>query len=286
MFKIGNLVAQKPGPRLKKRHGRKLRAIKPDRKDELFYKSQLLDLVRRLEEFTRKELIPELQRVEPYRHIGDSVSVRDMSMVEDIRRFIQRMARSFGDISGLAARLSQAAVARSLGSVDGKLSAAIKKSIGIDIRGFLTGSGPIQDVVRMYTKANLDLIKSIPEQYFEKLEKALVKNMESGARFEKLISEVERIGGVTESRAALIARDQTSKMNGAFNEVRQRSLGIESYEWQTSGDERVRDEHVENDGKVFRWDSPPKTGHPGEDIQCRCVAIPIFNLDQEEDLLR
>ena len=73
--------------------------------------------------------------------------------------------------------------------------------------------------------------------------------------------EVERIGDVTESRAKLIARDQTSKMNGAFNEARQTSLGIDRYVWQTSGDERVREEHQANDGQVFSWNDPPATGH-------------------------
>lgn len=87
------------------------------------------------------------------------------------------------------------------------------------------------------------------------------------------------------SRAKLIARDQTSKMNGAFNQARQTSLGIDRYVWQTSGDERVREEHQANDGQVFSWNDPPATGHPGEDINCRCVAVPYFDLDSEEELL-
>lgn len=282
MLKLGHLVAQKQGPRLKRRHARRLRAIKPDRKDELFYKSQLLELVRRLDAFAQKELIPELRRLETYRNMTRDSMVRDMDISGEVKRYIERMARSFGDIGGMASRLAQAAVARSQEAVDSKLVAAIKASVGIDVRGFLTRSGPIQNAVQAYTKTNIDLITSIPKQYFEKLENSIVKNMEAGMRFENLVDEVKRIGNVAESRATLIARDQTSKMNGAFNEVRQRSLGIDSYEWQTSGDERVREEHVHNDGKVFRWDSPPPTGHPGEDIQCRCVAIPIFNLDEEE----
>jgi SPP1 gp7 family putative phage head morphogenesis protein len=157
--------------------------------------------------------------------------------------------------------------------------------VGVDISPVLTKSGPILDAMRAATKDNIDLITSIPEQYFEKLGDAVGKNMERGMRFEDLAKEIERIGDVTESRAKLIARDQTSKMNGAFNKARQTSLGIDRYVWQTSSDERVRPEHDSNNGEIFRWDRPPATGHPGHDVNCRCVAIPYFDLDKEEELL-
>ena len=37
----------------------------------------------------------------------------------------------------------------------------------------------------------------------------------------------------------------------------------------------VRPSHAENDGKIFSWDTPPATGHPGEDHNCRCTAVPL-----------
>jgi hypothetical protein len=30
------------------------------------------------------------------------------------------------------------------------------------------------------------------------------------------------------------------------------------------------------------WDSPPETGHPGEDYNCRCIARPVRARSQEE----
>ncbi|ODR99451.1 hypothetical protein AUC68_05655 [Methyloceanibacter methanicus] len=44
------------------------------------------------------------------------------------------------------------------------------------------------------------------------------------------------------------------------------------YIWRTRGDGRVRPSHAANDGKIFAWDDPPPTGHPGEDYGCRCRA--------------
>lgn len=46
------------------------------------------------------------------------------------------------------------------------------------------------------------------------------------------------------------------------------------YIWRTRGDERVRSSHAANNGKIFAWDTPPDTGHPGEDYGCRCWAEP------------
>ena len=119
----------------------------------------------------------------------------------------------------------------------------------------------------MATKANVALITSIPEQYFEKLEKAVTENFVQGVRYEHLQSVVERIADVTESRAKLIARDQTSKMNSAFNKERQTSVGIQKYEWQTMEDERVCDECGPLDGltrEQIEDEEPPI--HP----RCRC----------------
>lgn len=46
------------------------------------------------------------------------------------------------------------------------------------------------------------------------------------------------------------------------------------YVWRTSGDNKVRSSHAANNGKIFAWDNPPETGHPGEDYGCRCTAEP------------
>ncbi len=46
------------------------------------------------------------------------------------------------------------------------------------------------------------------------------------------------------------------------------------YIWRTRSDGKVRPSHAANHGKIFAWDSPPPTGHPGEDYGCRCTAEP------------
>ena len=64
---------------------------------------------------------------------------------------------------------------------------------------------------------------------------------------------------------------------------RQLDSGVVEYTWTTSDDVRVCEACAENNGKVFRWDSPhPVTGHPGEgkccsNGHCRCHAIPVLD---------
>jgi SPP1 gp7 family putative phage head morphogenesis protein len=128
---------------------------------------------------------------------------------------------------------------------------------------------------KLFVHRNTQLITSIPKKYLDQVQDIVLHNFQRGRRAEDFQDEVEERFGVAESRAALIARDQVSKLNGALTQERQESIGIDGYFWRTSEDERVRPTHVAHDGKRFQWeDPPPDTGHPGEDINCRCHADP------------
>jgi SPP1 gp7 family putative phage head morphogenesis protein len=91
----------------------------------------------------------------------------------------------------------------------------------------------------------------------------------------------ERVG-VSQSRAVLIARDQTLKLNSNIIQHRQRAAGISQYRWSGTLDERERPIHRELEGSIQDWDAPPETNedgdtnHPGEDIHCRCVPAPYL----------
>ena len=56
------------------------------------------------------------------------------------------------------------------------------------------------------------------------------------------------------------------------------------YIWRTAGDGKVRRSHAANNGKIFSWNNPPPTGHPGETYGCRCwaEAYKPETLDTEE----
>lgn len=155
---------------------------------------------------------------------------------------------------------------------------AMEGAIGINLQTIVQNEG-LEDILVATTRENVALIRSIPEEYFKKIETVVFTGTTRSNAAGSMIKQIQKIGKVTANRAKLIARDQTSKLNAALTQQRSENLGVEEYIWRTAGDERVRETHRSKNGKVFRWDNPPKdTGHPGQDIQCRCVAQPIIKV--------
>jgi SPP1 gp7 family putative phage head morphogenesis protein len=127
----------------------------------------------------------------------------------------------------------------------------------------------------------LSKIKSLHRVQIDDFKHVLDDALERGVHVNNLRKTIQERYEVTRSKAALLARDQTLKLNGQITRVRQTSAGVERYRWISSRDERVRPAHKALHGTVQRWDTPPvvdpktgRTAHPGEDYQCRCVPVP------------
>lgn len=261
---------------MRSRVGRKLQAVRPSKAAEMWYRAALLMIVDHLIR-AGAEVANELRSAWPI--VNDSPP--------DLDAIIARAARKFGNIHVTAKRLADIAALRNLDEVDERLAKAIRTSVGVDVAGVLTKHGKIAEAMRSATQENVDLIVSIPAQYLDKVRAAVQVNYAEGLRWEALVERIQEIGDVTKSRAKLIARDQTAKLNSSFNEARQTGLGITRYRWSGSLDRRERPSHVRMEGKICRWDSPPVVDgehvHPGMAIQCRCVATPMVDIDQIPD---
>ena len=166
-----------------------------------------------------------------------------------------------------------------------RLIKSFNTALGIDIKHLLTDT-QINMFMTRKIRENVDLIKTIPRRMHDGLSKRLQDELREAPfnrkRITGLIREEYKSTGYNLRR---LARDQTTKTIGGLTEIRQRQMSIEGYQWNTSNDDRVRETHVSNDGLFFRWDSPPvETGHPGADIMCRCVALPVVSLRDRERL--
>ena len=144
-----------------------------------------------------------------------------------------------------------------------------------------------------FTRFNVSLIKSIPEEHLRRVESIISVGVQRGRLAKDIATDVAEKFDIPLNRAKLIARDQTAKFNSSLTRIRQTDLGISQYIWHTAGDERVRGNpdglypkadpsHWDRDGKVFDWNAPPEDGHPGEPINCRCQAIAVVE-PQEPD---
>ena len=123
---------------------------------------------------------------------------------------------------------------------------------------------------------NTLLIKNITEEIRIKIFDELRKDPTG---IEPVFSRIKQSTGFADARARLIARDQTAKLNSELSGLRHKAAGFTRYTWATSGDERVRAEHADLDGNIYQYDEPTDEQDglpPGQPIQCRCIAEPIF----------
>lgn len=145
----------------------------------------------------------------------------------------------------------------------------------------------VEKILADAQERNVRLVEDANRAYSKQVRDVFTDPENFGRSVDALKRELFDRGGVSDSRAELIARDQTLKTNAEINGARQESAGIERYIWSTSLDERVRGNpagrwpdaeisHYDLEGKIFSWDDPPEPGHPGEDYQCRCVALPYI----------
>lgn len=147
----------------------------------------------------------------------------------------------------------------------------VRAAFGVDI---LQGEPQLATLLSAWEQENVALIKSLPTNMVEQLRGEFSRAFTSGTSLRGLTEIVQDRTGVAYSRAELIARDQIGRLNGQLSEMRQKSVGVESYIWRTSADERVRPTHRVRDGKTYRWGAGGIK--PGSEIRCRCLAESIW----------
>lgn len=170
-------------------------------------------------------------------------------------------------LTGFANRVDASATTRT--------NTVISRIAKISVNTLPSGK-PAKAINAAFVRENVKLIKSIDARYFDDIAKVVRESLAAGEGADALSKKLQRRFQVSDSRADRIARDQTQKQNANITQSRQEDLGITKYEWLTSEDEKVREEHAARNGRVFLWSRPPPDGHPGIPIECRCVPLPVL----------
>lgn len=217
----------------------------------------------------------------------------DASLEAQARILTNAMARKFqAFFDTLAPPLARKFVAgvdaHSKADLHGSLSAA---SGGLSLKTSVI-SGRVKQIVAAATVENVGLIKSIPAQYFQKLQGDVMRSITSGNGVADVLQAVRKTGHVTEKRAALIARDQSSKTTTAINAARMDALGVTEFEWMHSGGGKVPRPLHKNGlaGNVYKLKEPPviddrtgERGLPGQLINCGCRMRPVIKFGAPAD---
>ena len=226
-----------------------------------------------------------------FAEVGGVVQYRE----DDKRSLIQKIEDAFNKMGiELYDKISRFQLEKKIDSMAtqaGKLSVkewkkVVNSTLGIDIMDDYYLGEFFRQQMSVWTNDNVNLIKSLPNDTLTDMREIMKQGFLSGKTLTDIVAEIEHTYHVSRSKAKFLARDQMAKLNSDLAQAQQRDAGITQYEWSSSQDGRVRDTHRELNGKRFRWDEPPvvdkKTGrraHPGQDYQCRCVALPVFDID-------
>jgi SPP1 gp7 family putative phage head morphogenesis protein len=246
-------------------------------------------LTKAIELSAREEL---LRRVDEVKIAGINKELVLNAPVDQVVNYInglkENWSKMYEKVSDQFARKWTGAVSTRQKS---SLEESLKRALNTDFAVILDTGRVYEAEVAAAVEAS-SLIKSIPQQYAEEIQKAVLRNYH-GIPFPEgrdLAEEIEHRFGVTRERAIIIARDQTAKINSAVTRARCLDIGAKFYVWRTMEDLRVvgnpiglyprgnklHGNHYARHGQEFNWESPPSDGHPGHAINCRCVAVPII----------
>jgi SPP1 gp7 family putative phage head morphogenesis protein len=135
--------------------------------------------------------------------------------------------------------------------------------------------------IHTFVNRNVRLVKGLSQEVSRKLEQRIESCVHKGYNAQQIEKSIRYGLGVDKgvfktikTRMALIAVDQVGKLDGQLTQLRQELLGIKEYYWRGMLDSRERPCHKDREGKVYKWSKPPKDGHPGQPIRCRCKAQP------------
>jgi SPP1 gp7 family putative phage head morphogenesis protein len=225
---------------------------------------------------------PERRYVISLRKVADQAltlirgfDVADERVVPRLRSVLEKYAEALGP-------WAEATAGRMLSEVDKKdqlmwaqTTKELSHNLQLEIRQAPTG-----EVMRDLMAQQVQLIKSLPLQAAQRVHDLTIERSNNSRRASELVAEIMRTGEVTKSRANTIARTETSRAASTLTQARAQHIGSDGYVWRTSGDSDVRPSHKKMNGKVVRWDDPPKldnlTGHAGALPNCRCYPEPVI----------
>lgn len=236
-----------------------------------------------------KRLIREMQRSVEW-WLGASYKrelpeiAKDASAANELQQTMRRLSKQWRKrFDEDAENLARWFAAKTLGYTDSQLKDALKKH-GFAIE--FTMSREMQDAYSAIINEQVGLIKSIPQEYLNEVEGLVMRSVQRGRSISDLQKQLSHRYGITQRRAVLISRDQTNKATAVITQVRQREMGITEAIWRHSGGgKEPRPSHVAANGKKYDIEKgmylESTSGkyewlHPGEAINCRCIAVSVI----------
>lgn len=214
-------------------------------------------------------------------HFGEDATIASQSRI-----LLNALSTKFNDLFAKKAK----ALAETMVEGTAKASATALHSSLQELSGGLSlktkvMNSSLENVYKASVAENVSLIKSIPAQYLQKVEGAVMRSITTGNGLQDLVPALEQYQGQTHRRARNIALDQTRKAYNSVNRGRMEAIGVKKFQWHHSGGgAHPREDHVEMDGNIYSFDALPvidkntgERGIPGQAPNCKCTMSPVFD---------
>jgi SPP1 gp7 family putative phage head morphogenesis protein len=212
--------------------------------------------------------------------IGQLVSGFDDPLNDPAQRF--QINHSLNAYANAITPWAQALATRTVREIDQenrRAFAAHSREMSRALRRELENA-PTGEMMRFMMAEQVGLIRSLPLEAAQRVQKIAHENLINGKRADALAREIMRTGEVTKSRATLIARTETSRTSSNLTMSRAIYVGSVEYTWETAKDSDVRPSHRAMQGQVVQWSNPPTLdglrGHAGCLPNCRCHPAPLI----------
>lgn len=240
------------------------------------YDYRLRLLISRMHRDTLREIQAHYRRAEPE-------LAQDANPVTSLKIILGKLRKKWSSIfADQAAALAEQFVRGCQNDSEGDLRRRLKRA------GFGITFKPNADLKRrlgLAIEQNVGLITSISEQYHDGVEALVTNAVLKGGDLGRLTRGLQARYGISERRAASIARDQNHKINQSVERMRCTGLGLKEARWRhVGGGRHPRADHVQANGTRYLIAEGCKISgeyiQPGELPNCHCRAefiIPGYN---------
>ena len=262
------------------------------------YVAALELLVRQMAKETKKQLMRLFKGEisDDFFESQQKLTAMDASLASQARILLNSLSRTFEAFfnlkaTSLAKTMVEGATKTSASTVQESLK---KLSGGLTLKTSVVSSGQ-EEVSTALISENVNLIKSIPQEYLKDVTGSVMRSITTGRGIADLIPDLEKYEGITSRRAKNIALDQTRKAYNSINRQKLLNNNVKQFEWGHSGGSlHPRESHIKIAGKIFSFENieaeqaalgVPESdrGLPGEPINCKCYMRPIIVFETDEE---
>lgn len=262
-----------------------LRPVRPPVAIERAYHKKIRAMLREMDRSLYFWLRAEYRKAEP-EIVGDSATT---DLRAKLRKLTRVWQKKFDEESTTIATWFATEVQKhTTRGLQNQMKRTKLVDLGFDLK-FAYHSRKERAIFNSIVEQNVNLIKSIASEHLTKVQGVVLRGIETGHDLSRMTEDLEEGFGVSERRAAMIARDQTAKASNNLSRQRLMDYGVKKGKWMhTSSGKTYRDSHVQMDGEIYDLeqgcfdDDYGDYVQPGELVNCHCVCVPVIDFGNEE----